>query len=47
MRNLKEHLGVGAQVDNVARVADREQMMNRNRVNKEVALPARFTLYIL
>jgi hypothetical protein len=47
VRNLKEHLGVGAQVDYVARVADREQMMNRNRVNKEVALPARFALYIL
>ena len=47
MRNLKEHLGVGAQVDYVARVADRKQIINRNCVNKEVALPARFALYIL
>jgi hypothetical protein len=45
VRNLEEHLSVGAQVGYAARVADCEQVVNTNRVNKEVALPARSAVY--
>lgn len=44
MGNLEKHLRVGAQVDYVACVADCEKIMDKNRVNEEVALPARFAL---